>query len=190
MDHRRRAEIYSHQHVPPEHWTGDRHHREYRNRRGTRLSGIRAHERHRGAGSAEVVRDDDAPCCMERVGTTVWARPSKTDARCWYPFLECRAPARPCVSSVGSAWITYRYPYRIQLRFRLRRSPNLRPITNHHPTICEWPRVAYWSGLIQTRLQIPAALGILGYLWWRTGRVGVAPRIRSKLDDEWANKVK
>ena len=46
------------------------------------------------------------------------------------------------------------------------------------------------TGLIQTGLQIPAALGILGYLWWRTGRVGVAPRIRSKLDDEWANKVK
>lgn len=46
------------------------------------------------------------------------------------------------------------------------------------------------TGLIQTGLQIPAALGILGYLWWRTGRVGVAPRIRSKLDDEWANKIK
>jgi membrane protease YdiL (CAAX protease family) len=46
------------------------------------------------------------------------------------------------------------------------------------------------TGLIQTGLQIPAALGILGYLWWRTGRVGVAPRIRSKLDDEWTNKIK
>jgi membrane protease YdiL (CAAX protease family) len=46
------------------------------------------------------------------------------------------------------------------------------------------------TGLIQTGLQIPAALGILGYFWWRTGRVGVAPRIRSKLDDEWANKIK
>jgi membrane protease YdiL (CAAX protease family) len=46
------------------------------------------------------------------------------------------------------------------------------------------------TGLIQTGLQIPAALGILGYLWWRTGRVGVAPRIRSKLDDERASKIK
>jgi membrane protease YdiL (CAAX protease family) len=46
------------------------------------------------------------------------------------------------------------------------------------------------TGLIQTGLQIPAALGILGYFWWRTGRVGVAPRMRSKLDDEWANKIK
>lgn len=46
------------------------------------------------------------------------------------------------------------------------------------------------TGLIQTGLLIPAALGILGYLWWRTGRVGVAPRIRSKLHDEWADVIK
>jgi membrane protease YdiL (CAAX protease family) len=46
------------------------------------------------------------------------------------------------------------------------------------------------TGLIQTGLQIPAAVGILGYLWWRTGRVGVAPRIRSKLHDEWAGKIR
>ena len=45
------------------------------------------------------------------------------------------------------------------------------------------------TGLVQTGLQIPAALGILGYLWWRTGRVGVAPRIRAKLHDEWADKI-
>ncbi|TSD08620.1 hypothetical protein DP107_18985 [Haloglomus irregulare] len=46
------------------------------------------------------------------------------------------------------------------------------------------------TGLIQMGFQIPAALGILGYLWWRTGRVGVAPRISSKLHDEWADKIK
>ncbi len=46
------------------------------------------------------------------------------------------------------------------------------------------------TGLIQTGLQIPAALGIREYLWWRTGRVGVAPRIKSKLQDKWADKIK
>ena len=46
------------------------------------------------------------------------------------------------------------------------------------------------TGLIQTGLQVPAALGIVGYLWWRTGRVGVATRIRSTLHDEWTDKIK
>ncbi len=40
------------------------------------------------------------------------------------------------------------------------------------------------SGLIQTGLLIPAALGMLGFLWWRTDRLGISPDIRSKLKNK------
>lgn len=30
------------------------------------------------------------------------------------------------------------------------------------------------TGLIQTGLQLPAALAILGYVWWRTGKLGIS----------------
>lgn len=37
------------------------------------------------------------------------------------------------------------------------------------------------TGLIQTGLQVPAALVILAYVWWRTGHLGISPDIKSKL---------
>lgn len=39
------------------------------------------------------------------------------------------------------------------------------------------------TGLIQTGLQLPAALVILGYLWWRTGHLGISPNIKFRLKD-------
>lgn len=37
------------------------------------------------------------------------------------------------------------------------------------------------TGLIQTGLQIPAALAMMGYLWWRTGNIGISSNIKAKL---------
>lgn len=40
------------------------------------------------------------------------------------------------------------------------------------------------TGLIQTGLQLPAALAILAYIWWRAGNLGISPVIESKLLNE------
>lgn len=37
------------------------------------------------------------------------------------------------------------------------------------------------TGLIQTGLLLPAALMVIGYLWWRSGHTGVNPEIKAKL---------
>jgi membrane protease YdiL (CAAX protease family) len=39
------------------------------------------------------------------------------------------------------------------------------------------------SGAIQTGLHLPAALTIVGYVWWRSGRIGISPKIQSLLTD-------
>lgn len=39
------------------------------------------------------------------------------------------------------------------------------------------------TGLIQTGLQVPAAFVMIGYLWWRTGNLGISPEIKAKLRD-------